>query len=124
MALEIEGVLIEKLPPVSGTSKAGKEWEKCEFIIETQDQFPKKVCFTLFGDKVSLINDTKIGQSINVAFNLESREFNGKYYHNINCWRIDQLTEPSTPEFTYSQVSGTTTSEGDGNDDDSNDLPF
>ncbi len=92
MSLEISGQIIEILPEQSGVSKAGKEWNKQEFVIETQEQFPRKVCFTLFGDKVSLISGISVGDNVNVAFNLESREFNGKWFHNINAWRINPAT--------------------------------
>ncbi len=101
MSLEITGQLIQILPVQSGTSKAGNEWSKQEFIIETQDQFPKKVCFTLFGDKVSILNGISVGDNINVAFNLESREFNGRWFHNINAWRINAANNAGndTPGF-------------------------
>lgn len=87
--LKVKGTLIQVLKPESGESKSGKAWNKQEFVIETQEQFPKKVCFTLFGDKTSLIDGIADGSEIEVFFNLESREFNGKYFHNINCWKIE-----------------------------------
>ncbi len=90
MAADLKGALIEILPVQKGVSKAGKEWEKLEFVIETEEQFPKKVCFTLFGDKVSLLNGINKGDSIEVSFNIESREFNGKWYHTINAWKISK----------------------------------
>lgn len=91
MSLEVKGQLIQILPVQSGTSKAGKEWSKQEFIIETEEQFPKKVCFTLFGDKVSLLNGISVNDQVEVSFNVESREFSGRWYHNINAWRINPV---------------------------------
>ena len=91
MSLEIKGRLLQILPVQSGTSKAGNEWSKQEFVIETDEQFPKKVCFTLFGDKVSLLNGISVSDEVEVSFNVESREFNGKWYHNINAWRINPV---------------------------------
>ncbi|MFV0505327.1 MAG: DUF3127 domain-containing protein [Bacteroidales bacterium] len=91
MTLSVKGKLTQVLEEQSGTSKAGKEWKKQEFIIETDEQFPKNVCFTLFGDKTSLVNDISTGDIVEVFFNLESREFNGKWYHNINAWRIEKM---------------------------------
>ncbi|MBN2263866.1 MAG: DUF3127 domain-containing protein [Prolixibacteraceae bacterium] len=94
MSLDIKGRLIQILPVQTGTSKAGNEWSKQEFVIETsEEQFPKKVCFTLFGDKVSLLNGINNGDEVEVAFNLESREFSGKWYHNINAWRINKVAQ-------------------------------
>jgi hypothetical protein len=89
MSMEVKGRIEQILPVQSGVSKAGKEWSKQEFVIETEEQFPKKVCFTLFGDKLSLLSGMNIGDQVDVAFNLESREFSGKWYHNINAWKIN-----------------------------------
>lgn len=94
MSSEVKGKLIQTLPIQSGVSKAGKEWSKQEFVIETtEDQFPKKICFTLFGDKVSILNGISVGDEIDVAYNVESRDFNGKWYHNINAWKISPLKQ-------------------------------
>ena len=57
-------------------------------VIETTEQFPKKVCFTLFGDKVTMIEGLNQGEEVEVSFNLESREFNGKWFHNVNAYNI------------------------------------
>ncbi|TKG95945.1 DUF3127 domain-containing protein [Puteibacter caeruleilacunae] len=121
MSLEIKGQVIEILPLQSGTSKAGKEWQKQEFVIETDEQFPRKVCFTLFGDKISILQGIENGTDVNVAFNLESREFNGRWYHNINAWKIDKVEAsmpeaPPVPEFGPEDVPPAK--------DDFNDLPF
>jgi len=86
--LTIGGVVIHILKEESGTSKAGKEWKKKDFVIETTDQYPKKVAFTLFGDKIDLLSRITQGMSVDVSFNLESREYNGKWFHNVNAWKI------------------------------------
>ena len=106
MSMDVKGKVIQLLPVQSGVSKAGKDWSKQEFVIETEEQFPKKICFTLFGDKLSLLNGIAIGQEVEVFFNVESREFNGKWYHNINAWRINPVQETSNdaPGFTADDV--------------------
>jgi len=91
MSMDVKGKVTQILPVQSGVSKAGKEWSKQEFVIETEEQFPKNVCFTLFGDKLSLLTGISIGQQVEVFFNVESREFSGKWYHNINAWRINPV---------------------------------
>jgi len=103
MGLDIKGRLIQVLPLQTGISKSGSNWSKQEFVIETEEQFPKKVCFTLFGDKVSLLNGLSTDDQVDVSFNLESREFNGKWYSNINAWKLNlveskenQGNQPST----------------------------
>lgn len=97
MALSVKGKIDQILKPESGVSRAGKEWSKQEFVIETDEQFPRKVCFTLFGDKASLISGFEPGTEVEVAFNLESREYNGKYFHNINAWKIDKVEAGNAP---------------------------
>lgn len=106
MSMDVKGRVEQLLPVQTGTSKAGKEWSKQEFIIETEEQFPKKICFTLFGDKVSLLNGISVGQEVEVFFNVESREFNGRWYHNINAWRINpvQADAPDGPDFTPGDI--------------------
>ncbi len=98
MALSVKGKIEQILKPESGVSRAGKEWNKQEFVIETDEQFPRKVCFTLFGDKTSLISGFAPGTEVEVSFNLESREYNGKYFHNINAWKIDKAGGENLPE--------------------------
>jgi hypothetical protein len=97
MALSVKGKIDQILKPESGTSRAGKEWNKQEFVIETDDQYPKKVCFTLFGDKVSLVNGLSAGEEVEVSFNMESREYNGRWFHNINAWKIEKSSDSNMP---------------------------
>lgn len=86
--LTIQGEVKEILKPESGTSKAGKDWNKQDFVIKTNDQYPRLVCFTLFGDKTDLISNISVGETVDVSFNLESREYNGRYFHNVNAWKV------------------------------------
>jgi hypothetical protein len=88
--LSIKGKLKEKLTLENGTTKAGKDWKKQNFVIDTGDQYNPDVCFTLFGDeKVAILENFQEGQEVTVSFNVSSREFNGKYYHNIDAWKIE-----------------------------------
>ncbi len=123
MSMQVKGTLLQILKIESGVSKAGKEWKKQDFVIETNEQFPKKVCFTLFGDKISLIDGITEGTEIEVFFSLESRDFNGKWYHNINAWKIERgeavnAARTYPPEFTSGDVPPELA------DDSGNDLPF
>lgn len=87
MALDVTGKLAQVLEMQSGTSTRG-EWKKQEFILETDDQYPRKICLSLWGDKVSDIVGIAIGESITASINLESREFNGRWYTDARAWRI------------------------------------
>ena len=74
---------------VTGLSKAGKEWNKLEFVIETLDtKYPKLICFTLM--KQEQLLGHKIGSEVEVEFSVDSREYNGKYYHNINAVNLSK----------------------------------
>lgn len=123
MSMQVKGTLLQILKLESGVSKAGKEWKKQDFVIETNEQFPKKVCFTLFGDKISLIEGINEGTEIEVFFSLESRDFNGKWYHNINAWKVENAGAGSSaknfpPEFSVGDIPP------EPGDDSGNDLPF
>ena len=90
MSLTVNGKIVNILNVESGTSKAGKEWKKQSFVIDTGDQYNPNVCFSLFGDdKIAMMANYSVGQDVEVSFNLSSREFNGKWYHNIDAWRIN-----------------------------------
>ncbi|MDX8338694.1 DUF3127 domain-containing protein [Draconibacterium sp. IB214405] len=123
MALSVKGKIDQILKPESGVSRAGKEWSKQEFVIETDEQYPRKVCFTLFGDKVDLIKGLSAGEEVDVSFNMESREYNGRWFHNINAWKIDKVSDDGNfpeppPEF------GMTDIPPEPADDAAGDLPF
>lgn len=89
MALEITGKIIQIMPPVTGTSKAGKDWVKQEFVIETVETYPRKVCIGMMGEKTAELKKYVPGNEVKVSINVESREYGGKWYTNVNAWRID-----------------------------------
>ena len=84
--MEIKGKIIQILPASSGTSARG-EWKRQDFILETQDQYPKKVCISNWNDKVD-INNIPENNTITASINIESREFNGKWYTDVRIWKI------------------------------------
>ncbi len=87
--MEIKGTIIHALPEVSGVSKAGNAWKKKEYVLENTDgQFPRKIAFTCFGDNADKVN-LQVGQVATIYFDIESREFNGRWYTDIRCWRAD-----------------------------------
>ena len=89
--MEIKGKIIAVLPLQSGVSQAGKQWKKQEFVVETPDQFPRKVCMTLFGDRVDQY-PVAIGDDVVVSIDIESREYNGRWYTNVNAWKIEKAS--------------------------------
>jgi hypothetical protein len=97
MALEITGTLIKILPEQTGAGKNGN-WVKQEFIIETAEQYPKKVCCSAWGDKVASLKAIPTGTQIKVSINLESREYNERWYTDIRAWKIDVVSAGGSKE--------------------------
>lgn len=115
--MEITGTVVSLLPLQSGQGKNGSAWKKQEFILETPGQYPKKVCLSLWGEKV---DETRIniGEKITASINIESREYNGRWYTDVRAWKVAkgggaQQSESSSNESTF-------TPDSNGSDD----LPF
>lgn len=86
--MDFTAKLIEIREPVTGQGKNG-EWKRQEYIFETEAQYPRKICVQVWGDRA--ITDPSImqvGNVLNVAFDLESREFNNRWYTDVRAWRI------------------------------------
>ena len=123
--LKKTGVIKSIMPVVTGQSAKG-EWKKQEFVITTQEDYPVDICFTLFNDKLSLIDGIGEGQTVTVWFNLQSREYSGKHYHNVNAWKIDTQAKekPSFDPTLGSEKSANALPSGEELNPKSNDLPF
>jgi len=83
--MEIIGTITEVLPVVEGESKNGP-WRKQEIILEYGGKYPRKACITLWGDQV-LSDDSAVGKTADISYNLESRENNGRWYTDAKAWR-------------------------------------
>jgi hypothetical protein len=116
--MEIAGTVVSLLPLQSGQGKNGV-WKKQEFILETPGQYPKKVCLSLWGEKVDEIK-LSIGEKITASINLESREYNGRWYTEARAWKVAKQTggsgkDSAPPPTDDSFIPDTTASD---------DLPF
>lgn len=99
MALELEGTLRQKLGVQSGTSARGA-WAKQEFILEFPDgNYTSQACFTAWGqEKVAELDKYQAGDKVKVSFNLKSREYNGRWYNDLQIWRIAPAAQaPAAP---------------------------
>jgi len=115
--MQLTAKLTQLLPLQTGTGKNG-QWKKQEFIVETEGQFPKKVCVSIWGDK---INDSQlqIGNHLKIDFDIESREYNGRWYTDVKAWKIELAGAGGQT------VPGGPGNEGMGNaNDDGDGLPF
>lgn len=129
MSLSVKGRVSNILAVESGTSKAGKEWKKQGFIIDTGEQYNPEICFSVFGeDKLQMVAGITVGEDVEVHFNLSSREFNGKYYHNIDAWRIEkgsaQAAQNVVPDNAAPLPTSETAFDSNSGDAESDDLPF
>ncbi|MFM7289359.1 MAG: DUF3127 domain-containing protein, partial [Bacteroidota bacterium] len=80
--MEITGQIIQLLPEVTGTGRSGNSWRKQEFILETKGQYPRKVCMSLWGDKIDQFS-LQSGAEITASVEVESREYNGRWYTDV-----------------------------------------
>lgn len=94
--MEIKGKIIFTLPEVGGTSQAGKAWRKREYVLETQETYPKKVCFNLFGDRIDQY-PMAIGDEVTVSYDLESREYNGRWYTDVRAYKVEKGALSAAP---------------------------
>lgn len=87
--MEISGKIIQAFDKIEGVSKAGNAWKKREYVLETHDQYPKKVFFNFFGDRVDQF-PLSVGEEVTISFDIESREFNGRWYTDIRAWKAEK----------------------------------
>ena len=84
--MDISGKIVQFLQLQTGQGKNGT-WKKQEFILETGDNYPKKVCIAVWGDKIDM-GSFKTGDLVDVSFDVESREYNGRWYTDVKAWKM------------------------------------
>ena len=94
--MEIAGKIILALPEQSGVSKAGNAWKKREYVLETQETYPKKVHFDLLGDRADQY-PLNVGDEIVLSFDINSREFNGRWYTSVSGWKVEKAGAQAAP---------------------------
>jgi len=88
--MEVVGKIIQVLPAQEGVGRNGNPWKVQPYVLETLDQYPRKVHFEVFGEDRIKMNPCDIDQLVTVSFDIESREFNGRWYTSIRAWKIQQ----------------------------------
>lgn len=86
--MDAYGKIIAKLPPESGTSKSGNPWNKQGYVLETSEAYPKKIYFTFFGERANQF-PLEAGQNVHLSFDIDSHEYNGRWFTNINGWKAE-----------------------------------
>ena len=106
--MEVQGKIISVLDLKGGTSKTGKEWKKQEYVMETSEQYPKKICFSVFGEDKIATADIHELDEVKISFDIDSHEFNGRWFTEIKAYKVEKVVngaDPSMPNQT--NMSGT-----------------
>lgn len=107
----VDGIITNVLPVQSGVGKSsGKEWHKQTAVLQTSEQYPKSIAFDMFNDRIIPL---QVGQSVHVQISIESREYQGRWYTNVNAISVEQaapmgapqpMPYPQAPQQTYQQA--------------------
>jgi len=129
--MEIQGKIIFVLEPRKGVSQKGNSWMSQEFVIETHEQFPRKCCFSVWGeDKLKQFN-IQIGEELTVSFDIDAHEYQGRWYNSLRAWKVER-----TPQQALTQAQPANAAQAPfaapkvdnsisfGGNDSANDLPF
>ena len=95
--MEIQGKVIAVLPERSGVSARG-EWKSQTYVIETQEQYPRKMAFDVFGaDRLAQFN-IHSGEVINVSFDIDAHEYQGRYFNQIRAWNVTKVSQQAAQQ--------------------------
>lgn len=138
--MDIVGKVIQVLPLQEGIGKNGNPWKVQGYVLETQEQYPRKVQFEVFGEDRIKNNPCNVDELVTVSFDIESREFNGRWYTSIRAWRIQQgdttaaaaptqvptaaPTAQAAPAAQAEPAANVQTFDAAAGQDESSDLPF
>ena len=118
--MEFTGKIIAILPQRGGVSKSGNEWKVQEYVIEDHGQYPRRMCFDVFGtDKIEQFN-IQMGEELTVSFDIDARQWQDRWFNSIRAWKVERagngqgVPPPPAPAAAPDFLAG------DANDD----LPF
>jgi hypothetical protein len=94
--MEFEGIVFRKLPEASGMSARGA-WRKQDIVFELPNEFNRKICVTFFGEKAEDAASLSEGDAVTVSVNVESREYNGKWYTDVKAWKVVRGSAKNPP---------------------------
>jgi hypothetical protein len=120
--MEIEGKLLQLMPIQNISSQKG-QMKKMDFVIEVESKFPRKVCFALWNDKIDLVT-AKPGEKVKVYFDLESREYNGRWYTEAKAWKVESASASGMQDDSLPQTNDDIPSSFSSAKEELDDLPF
>ena len=94
--MQLTAKVIQLLPLQTGTGKNG-EWKKQDVIVETDGQYPKKICISFWGDKINP-SHLVAGNKLKIDFDIESREYNSRWYTDVKAWKTEMVGSANTSE--------------------------
>lgn len=94
--MEITGTVIDILPIKEGVKQNGEPWKSQQFIIQTDDQYPRKVAIELFGEDRINNNLPSHGEKVTAAIDIESHEFNGRWYTSVKSYLVKKAAAAGT----------------------------
>ena len=95
--MEIQGKIIVVLPERSGVSQRGNQWRSISYVLETQEQYPKKLAFDVTNDKIDQLN-IQLGEILTVQFDINAREYNGRWFNSVNAWNVIRQAQQATAQ--------------------------
>ena len=97
--MDITGRIIAVLPERGGVSqRSGSEWKVGTYVLETQEQYPKKMCFEVFGvERIQNFN-IQVGEMLTVSFDIDAHEYNGRWFNSIRAFRVDRNVQTQAPD--------------------------
>ena len=93
------------LPTKSGTSARGTQWSSQTAVIETHEQYPKRVAFDVLGDRIAEFN-LQVGEEVTVSFDINAREYNGKWFNSVNAWNVVRKQYPAQGGYNTNPYAG------------------
>ena len=92
--MEITGKIIAILPAQGGVSqRTGNPWKSQDYVIETQEIYPKKCCFSVFGDEKIQQMNIQLGETLTVSLDINANEYQGKWYNQVRAWKVERMAQ-------------------------------
>ncbi|MBK8679634.1 MAG: DUF3127 domain-containing protein [Sphingobacteriales bacterium] len=120
--MQITATLVQLLPLQTGEGRNGP-WKKQEIIVETDGQYPKKICISIWGDKI-IESVLQVGHQLTISFDLESREFNSRWYTDVKAWKVEPGNSSNTNTNSQQTSADNSSNEPSIPTDTGDDLPF
>ena len=92
--MELTGKIIAVLPAQGGVSqRTGNPWKSQDYVIETQETYPKKCCFNVFGDEKIQEMNIQLGETLTVSLDINANEYQGKWYNQVRAWKVERIAQ-------------------------------